>query len=269
MLVILVQGLELEDIQLLEQVGGGAGGGAGNYINGGGGYSGGSCENDRKYAQYTNGKAETILNEITAKDGRGSKPYSEFDWKRDSAGGGYLSEGILGPCVASMGDFGCHIGGEGAVLDAYGSYETIGVERGGLNGKTGSGGYAGSGGTIICSSECKVYAYNGNECSLDKDETDYYYKALEIDIQDGVCRDLYFSNNTLQENIDKLGEKLGIDTSNWSIAISSHTELVEHVIKDSDRTVQHVATSYGQGIGSGAGYIEVSNGTYTVDSSMN
>ena len=31
----------------------------------------------------------------------------------------------------------------------------------------------------------------------------------------------------------------------------------------------NLTTSYGQGIGSGAGYIELSNGTYTVDSSMN
>ena len=139
----------------------------------------------------------------------------------------------------------------------------------------GSGGIAGKGGKIKISKNAKILAYNGDRIT-NNDYTATYYEydkdgnktsqALEvmkkqngsnfiptnIFIQSGIKRAVYAFSTY---DSDKLLNELNLprDTSKGRICLLQE----EHV------------ESFGQGIGSGAGYVELSNGTYKVDKSLN
>lgn len=125
-------------------------------------------------------------------------------------------------------------------------------------------------GTIKYSNECKIYAYNGDMITTnDYDQIYYEYdengnitdiemqKVMRLDgktiipakifAQAGIIRPTYITNQ-------------------WTLPVTMDGEL--ELVKITERTVNNI-TNYGQGIGSGAGNLESSNGTYTVDASMN
>ena len=124
-------------------------------------------------------------------------------------------------------------------------------------------------GIVKASSNAHVYAYNGNECTLDKTDNNYYYKPLIIYIQNGNPLDVYIHNgNNAEYRYNLYTTALNCTIPDWYVATIA-SDYTEFCITKSLRGYSYVATTYGQGIGSGAGYIEVSNGTYTVDPSMN
>lgn len=223
--------------------GGGAGGGGANHVDGAGGYSGGCAEDSPDFTVSNNGLAAHLAT------------------GNYSTGGGYLAEGKRGASYvySSMGG---HLGGQGPLENWC---EKLGFN----NCYIGSGGYAGQGGNIKVSSSSQIFAYNGNECTLKGEDENYYYTPLNIYIQNGNPIDIYIHNGYNATNrFLKLSKLLGVNISDWIVA-TKELEYKEYCVKSVDRSMNFEKTNYGQGIGSGAGYIEISNGTYTVDPSMN
>ncbi len=143
----------------------------------------------------------------------------------------------------------------------------------------GDGGIAGKGGNIKVSENCKIYSYNGNKYT---DSTEYNdgENQLEIYAQGGILRSVYKLNSwwnykenynyeffsglfgtTIAENVDKV---IMAETYN-------ELELVCVRYEQSCEKSGYINPETGseQGVGSGAGYIELSNGTYEVDPSLN
>lgn len=226
---------------------GGAGGGAGNYINGGGGYSAGSCESAIPEEQNKNGLASGGADHVSS-------------GATKSSGGSYFQNGYVGSAQTTR-NIGCHITGEGC---AYRIYQNA-FRRDCV---TGNGGIGGQGGNIKVSSNAKINAYNGNECTLDETEEGYYYKPLNIYIQNGEPYNIYLHNVVEQKYINKILNSIGIENDGTYIPYNSEIGLKEYIFTKEDRLISYSATSYGQGVGSGAGYIEISNGTYVVDASL-
>lgn len=219
--------------------GGGAGGGGGNLTSGGGGYSGGISEDTYSGEQSINGRSN-----IAKRNG-------------DCQGGGsYFSDGT----GASDSNFAGKAPGQGG--------ENLSWAK---QARTGDGGVAGKGGNVKVSENVDIYAYNGNECTLDKTDENYYYLPLSIYAQNGIISSVYFYNSPYNFDAQKTKYEslLGV-TINLNAYSASHS-ITNMCILGESRTesAKPVATEYGQGIGSGAGYIELSNGTYTVDASMN
>ena len=212
--------------------GGGAGGAGGTCCAGAGGYSGGAGDSDHVIS--TNGMPGA----------NGVHCAGEL-----LGGGGYFKgpEGVssngIDRTVATLGGFG-----------NQGHWHN-------LSDKSGNGGTAGAGGTINVSKDAKVYAYNGNKYS---DGTDYNngQNQCPIYIQNGIKtakytykkenKPLYNYFTLLEESaIDKTIEKSGYKNTKETNKIT-----VNDVLKDVDMSLQ--------GVGSGAGYIELDNGTYTI-----
>lgn len=164
--------------------------------------------------------------------------------------------------VAGKGGYaGIHVP-EGATLNLYGTGTLTAI-----------GGNAGAGGNIKVSSNSKIYAYNGN---LYTDGTDYEngLNQCPIYLQAGIVTAKYNYNSEyggpesykLFELIlisnQSITEKSGYKNNKYDSIETSK----KYVTKNSVLT--NIDMSY-QGVGSGAGYTEVSNGTYTSDSSMN
>ena len=252
-----------------------AGGGA-NHVNGAGGYSAGISEeisttDDRSFYN-ANGKSSYTPKSISD------------DSNAYCVGGGYLEAGKKAPGLVEASSFaiaGSHIGGQGPNDYQYRGGEMFDLEttyglaiaNGNTAGKSammtcyvGSGGFAGKGGTVTVSRNARIYAYNGNECTLSKGESGYYSKPLTIYIQSGNPLDVYITNSNLFDiRYTALCEALGIEkNSSWQRATST-TTFQDYCITKSMRRISYSATSYGQGIGSGAGYVEISNGTYSID----
>lgn len=131
----------------------------------------------------------------------------------------------------------------------------------------GDGGIAGKGGTISYSPNCTIYAYNGNRYTdgLEGHETTNSLNQCPIYAQNGILKPVVKnlgwwvpSYNTFYS--DLFGKEINFSTT-WGTGTNS-------LVTIRNETTCNV-TSYGQGIGSGAGYIELSNGTFTVDPSMN
>jgi hypothetical protein len=204
--------------------------------NGGGGYTSGVCEQSAYGAKEYNGN--TCSKQIGP----------------SGDGGSYYYQGYQGHYSTIQ--IGSHIGGQGG-WDLWSEYW--------YDSTGGSGGIAGRGGNIRVSSTAVVYAYNGNKYTDDSEN----YEATNIYIQNGTPNNIYVLNVSANANlISDLKNIVGYDTSSWSLCTSIN-DVTEYIIEPNQRNISYAATSYGQGIGSGAGYIEVSNGTYTVDSSMN
>ena len=142
-----------------------------------------------------------------------------------------------------------------------------------LRDRSGNGGNAGAGGNIKVSSNSKIYAYNGN---LYTDGTDYEngLNQCPIYLQAGIVTAKYNYNSEyggpesykLFELIlisnQSITEKSGYKNNKYDSIETSK----KYVTKNSVLT--NIDMSY-QGVGSGAGYTEISNGTYIIDSSMN
>lgn len=142
------------------------------HIQGGGGFSPGACQDCSFPVQYCNGIFSVEPKEHSS--GQNGGCYFS-DAKYDNTGlvwVGSLLDGIGGK-----------IGGQG------GANKGVWFRDSG-----GDGGIAGSGGVVRVSTTAKVFAYNGNECTLSEDEDGYYKKPLEIFGQNGVHRAVYKTN---------------------------------------------------------------------------
>ena len=224
-------------------IGGGGGGGAGGTCcAGGGGYTGGAGEGGLHYTH--NGK-----------DG-------DVGWGWSSGhptylgGGGYFRggegtdiNGVYRPSVA----FG------GIANQGWHAYATHG---------TGFGGNGGAGGTITVSANNKIYAYNGN---LYTDGTSYGNGANQcpIYLQAGIVTAKYdYINQGNDVSYYKfcLTQKSPQTTatkSGYINPVNQGTLNINSKLGISGNPLTNVNMSQ-QGVGSGAGYIEVSNGTYRV-----
>lgn len=229
--------------------GGGAGGGGSDHADGGGGYSGGSAQWCTNYGINGNGG------------------YSDIDVHCFGGGGGYLSKGECDKGWYSGAKVrGSALGGQGGIPTMDGWYLLEG----------GSGGIAGKGGDIRVSSQAIIKAFNGNECTLKKllndntINTDYYEKPLDIYIQNGILLAIYKTNkNWMADKVSFYSSLFDMDYSSINQASGNTCDDIKNVCLRLYSENMNLKTSYGQGIGSGAGYIELSNGTYTVDASMN
>ena len=168
-----------------------------------------------------------------------------------------------------------------------------------------SGGIAGKGGEITVSGNCKVYAYNGDFITNeDYDNQEVLLKVKEITesnvevidrniegtvekfapcpifAQNGVLREVRYSNigwTSLEDRgvkffEERLGEQLSEEAK--SMTDGTGPENVQNFIlrkameTEKSGYINAIDNSF-YGIGSGAGYIEVSNGTYKIDPSLN
>ena len=217
--------------------GGGAGGGGGEHACSAGGYSAGSGEDGIKAG--VNGLGST---------GGG---------KRKGAGGGYYSKG------SEKSGLQAYFGQGGMWCDPNNVY---------FRDYAGSGGVAGEGGNISCSNLSKIHAYNGDMVTDGNYVSTYYEYDINgnklnkilglvtkkdgtkivpaiIFAQQGTVRDVYKSNQHMtQAQCDSYETVLHTKTNN---------PLNVRIIEGGNIPT----TGYGQGIGSGAGYIEKSNGT--------
>ena len=231
--------------------GGGAGGAGATCCAGAGGYSGGAAE----------GKAEPAVNGNQGKYATAEFPSGYYmEWQ----GGGYYG-GITSTSADASFNMGKNlIGGKGGP-----SY---------YPGHTGgSGGTAGSGGTVTVSKDAKVYAYNGN---MYTDGTPYNNGENQavIYLQTGVAIARYNhiknqssawpSNNTYDINVHSNYPtyKLVADSEKTNVPLSGYvnTQNAGKTKAIPNNKYLNVEDMSLQGVGSGAGYIEVSNGTYTI-----
>lgn len=226
--------------------GGGAGGGGGDHCKAAGGYSGGAGE------PYNLGNVNGLASIFTEAN-RDSL---------ESLGGGYYTYSI--------------VPSEKKILEPWfglgGAYSNMILWSMG-----GSGGTAGEGGTIKCSENAKIYAYNGDRITNGDYTTTYYQYDKDGNLTGTQANIVIKPNNKkiipavifIQSGIRRAVYNYSCYMSNELLtkyAINRDTTQVKLVkIINEDITVSH----FSQGIGSGAGYIELSNGTYTVDANMN
>ena len=187
-------------------------------------------------------------------------------------GGSYFGNGLLLDVSKYVKNNFASIGGQGAKARQW-------------NTQGGDGGIAGQGGIINVSKNSIVEAFNGNKFT---DGTDYKdgENQLEIYAQNGELRDVYrysmhFENkkyiykdkeyeykelykmifgDTVSEDIDNFVEKNENPVDNYLVRPATTCDLSGYT---------NPITSNTQGVGSGAGYIELDNGTYTIDSNLN
>lgn len=253
-----------EDIQEQELVAVVLDGGGANDVDGAGGYSGGSDEHS--YNPGVNGKGGSFSN-------------------ARSGGGGYYAAGE-GPFNAEKG-MGAVGGMVGAPFTGGGNWYAL---------PAGSGGTGGTGGTVSYSENAVIYAYNGDmiteenfdydsntvhEYNKDGTETSNVLKFLikkngdkmipaKIFAQTGICRATYTTNQGTY-NLSKVKRVLAPGETLPALATSYAT--VQAIRATDEKSVTTTGYNNGymqnQGIGSGAGYLEVSNGSYIVDSNLN
>lgn len=230
--------------------GGGAGGGGGDHAAAAGGYSGGCGQ------PYIGGS----VNGMSVKDKNPTY----------GAGGAYFESGHHSYTGKNMKDNSLYafIGGQGAIAQVH-------------NSQGGDGGVAGKGGIVKVSGNANIYAYNGNKYT---DGTDYMNgnNQLEIYAQNGVLREIrkYDIWWNLKENryVSFFKEIMGttVNSNIESFTACSASNYIEHenyLIREASNCsksgYKNKKNNLYQGVGSGAGYIELSNGIYTVDVSMN
>ena len=223
----------------------------GDHAAGGGGYSGG-C-------------GQPIIEE--AKNGYSCKQPSDY-----GTGGSYFDSGVIvNPDIRVKVSF-ATAGGQGS-------------KSGGFSTQGGSGGIAGKGGIIKASQNSTIFAFNGNKYS-DGTNYDEGKNQLEIFAQKGILRDIYrysmhFDNRKYKYNGKEYGYKELYKMIFGSTVSRDIDTFVENNTDPEDNYLVRPATTCGlsgysnpitsntQGIGSGAGYIELDNGTYTIDSNLN
>ena len=136
--------------------------------------------------------------------------------------------------------------------------------------ESGSGGNGGNGGTVKVSQQANIYAYNGN---LYTDGTDYENGLNQCPIyaQNGIITAKYNATYTKGNSGTEYILELISDATTVEKSGYINKKYIENTNKryiTKNQYLTNVDMAY-QGVGSGAGYIETSNGTYTVDSSMN
>jgi len=217
--------------------GGGAGGGGGEHAKAAGGYSGGA------YEPYGLGNVNGLC--------------SIGNPSANGQGGGYYTYGDLNGKNGWFGLGGLWCGGK-------------------FNSMAGSGGIAGVGGNVIVSSNAKIFAYNGDRVTNGDYNTKYYQYNKNGELTSIEAIVMSKPNNKkfipalifIQDGIKRAVYNYPIHMSNgWILkfGIERNTDYNKVLILAEDTGIEH----FSQGIGSGAGYIELSNGTYTIDESMN
>ncbi|MBO5397841.1 MAG: hypothetical protein J6A36_02775, partial [Clostridia bacterium] len=250
-------------------------GGGGGYpsagIGGGGASGAGStcCAGAGGYTGGTGDSGEVEMNNGLAGHNGGS------GGRQIEGGGGYFlgGEGIsqqnsLNRATLVYGGF--------ANQGAHGSQTGIPPEYSHMSG---NGGIAGQGGNIVCSEISKIYAFNGN---LYSDGTDY---------QKGINQcPIYAQAGVIVAKYKYVGQStaslfsIELDKAQSSVSQSGYfNQLYNEILDFKNAKIVNINTKLGitgntiltnvdmskQGVGSGAGYIEISNGTYTIDASMN
>lgn len=133
----------------------------------------------------------------------------------------------------------------------------------------GNGGAGGAGGTIEISKTAKVYAYNGN---LYTDGTSYESGKNQCPIyaQAGIKLAKYntaYGNGTASGvwnawKVTCTQKQSGISKSGYQNPNNTQVVSISSLLKVSNKLLDNVQMKY-QGVGSGAGYTESSNGTCT------
>lgn len=237
-------------------------GGGGDHLNGGGGYSAGVGQGTSVGNKVVNGGDQEEPELYTTSVSGGSYFYAHRFDLRASGADKYLDTN------------GGQIGGQGGSGIGYGAGSWW-ADAGGDGGK------AGNGGTVKVSSNSKVYAFNGNRYT---DGTDYKngINQCPIFIQNGQLRAIYKLNAWWNEkeffNFEYLNSILGntIEGSVKKLTIANEMSNLKNSLVRAEKNDNNFKTQYinpstknSYGVGSGAGYIEVSNGTYKIDSNMN
>lgn len=159
----------------------------------------------------------------------------------------------------------------------------------GLTEQSGNGGAAGEGGNIRVSSNAKIYAFNGNiyTDSLEEHAYDNGINQAPIYAQAGIIVEKYdYDVSNIEGQMIDVSNffKLKLIASQKKVMPLTYSN--EIYLKDSkyiSNKIININTKLGittntlltavdmskQGIGSGAGYIEISNGSYTIDASLN
>ena len=137
----------------------------------------------------------------------------------------------------------------------------------------------GKGGEIKVSKNSKIYAFNGNRYT---DGTDYQkgINQCPIYIQNGIITAKYkwkftgdntkdISCNTTNTTMVQTSAQKTINKTGYVNKYYSEKSVDSNLTINPSISILTNINMTNQGIGSGAGYIEVSNGTYKIDSSLN
>ena len=248
--------------------GGGAGAGCGTgCCCGGGGYSGGGS----KFAYVSTPSDNGLAGQVSGNWNGGSGNFYNTNYN----GGGYF----LGPedshFTRTLKDIDGEVIPNVRISSFLGGMGNSGAYN--LDHRGSDGGTAGSGGNITVSSLAKVYAYNGNRFT-DGTSYDGGNNELPIYLQKGYYPTKYKylyterigGNGAMYINTDVQitdNEKTNVELSGYinPILLESVNRYVTIATSGTD-VVYDLSI---QGVGSGAGYVEISNGTYTIDSSLN
>lgn len=243
----------------------------GDWGTGAGGYS--SSVGDNATMLYTG------INGITPNWYNGGKATLNSD-AFGGVGASYYTEGYVSTGGSSRALLIPAVGGQG------------GLDYGWFVG--GSGGVAGKGGTIKVSNDARIYAFNGDRITNnDYTAIDVNFDASEvltnkegnfieakIYAQNGVLRPIYCItakwNEKPKHNYEYFSGLFGslcAITGDYQNPTNHDANYANICVRNETSTpiLSYINPITGncQGIGSGAGYIELSNGTYTIDSSMN
>lgn len=269
----MIQVVVVVDIQQLELVEEEQDGGGGDHQDGGGGFCGGSS---RKVVS-------TVQNGGTIGDGAVSGP-----------GGSYYVSGVIdeasnyaNPANTAM------VGGQGGIWGVDGNqghpeYDHNGNEWCRFSG--GCGGIAGNGGTIKITNEVrsKLKAYNGDANTTgnhsqtiseytvtlgnwSNTDTTKISTTMPVNNSNLVNIDIAVDNNTITITPTKIFAQAGICRETYNYNQADKNFDLNHILmqhpgwyksKNCLSTPAKTVTAYQQGIGSGAGYYENSNGSF-------
>lgn len=238
--------------------GGGAGGAGSTCCAGAGGYTGGSGSGNKHVANnglsgYGYGRYHSNGDVPTVGRFAGGGYYACGDYSSANPGKNYTITSFLGGVAPS------YYWGKGH--------------------EPGFGGTAGQGGIIKVANSTNVYSFNGN---LYTDGTDYNNGGNQsvFYAQAGISVAKYDYNNVETNggvfNTTLISELKSVTQSGYNNTIyesdinykNNKNVNINTLLGITGNPLSEVDMSK-QGVGSGAGYIEVSNGTYTVDQSMN
>ncbi len=235
--------------------------GGGNHCDGAGGFSGGGAEGNSTlgYNGLGGGKDDTL--------------------ELGVPGGGYF---YRGRSVQNVKKGTGAIGGQGGCSWGGGDKARWYSDRGG------SGGNAGSGGIVRVSSQAQIFAYNGDMITNGDYETKYYeynkdgtktnqilnvitkqngekFIPCKIFAQTGICRATYTTNQG-QFSLKKITRTLTNGETLPAVTNSYESLTAVRATDEKNIAITNYTNGYkpNQGIGSGAGYLEISNGTYTI-----
>ena len=254
----------MEDTQLLELVGGGAGGSSGDTTQSGAGFGGGSAE----FIECEIGGENGGSINVEQKRAVGGSYYSTYCNSSYAVGRqknlfDYKTTGLT-EVESESGGIGGGCGYVFAFASQYNNWKNI-------NGVFPDGGVAGKGGSIKVSNSAKVKGYNGSYVTtkdsakmsdLERQTTQaLIYAQAGYDVK--AIRELFKVKNVTARTISDL-------VIEWSK--NDYDFTAQRTIKSPyDSTCGTLSNTYVLGIGSGAGSSQEidGNGTYTIDSGLN